>query len=91
MCSYFFSIQYEVISGYLRGFGISVLPAVLTTLGVCVVRIFWILFVFPLSPTYATILVIFPISLGTAALLLILALIYIRPARRILAAREAAA
>ena len=91
MCSYFFSIQYEVISGYLRGFGISVLPAVLTTLGVCVVRIFWILFVFPLSPTYATILVIFPISLGTAALLLILALIYKRPARRILAAREAAA
>lgn len=89
MCSYFFSIQYEVISGYLRGFGISVLPAVLTTLGVCVVRILWILFVFPLSHTFMTILAIFPISLGSAAVLLIGALLIKRPARRLLAAQKA--
>ena len=82
LCSYFFSIQYEVISGYLRGFGISVLPAALTTVGVCVLRIFWILFVFPLHPTYQTILAVFPLSLGSAAILLILALIFTRPANR---------
>lgn len=44
--SHLFSVQYEVISGYLRGFGISLLPAVLTTFGVCILRIFWILFIF---------------------------------------------
>lgn len=86
MCSYFFSIQYETISGYLRGFGISVLPAILTTLGVCVLRIFWILVVFPAHPTYPTILAVFPISLGTAAVLLIGALLVKRPASRLLKA-----
>ncbi len=89
-CSYFFSIQYEVISGYLRGFGISVLPAVLTTLGVCVLRIFWILVIFPLQPTYACILTVFPISLGSAAILLWIALLVKKPATRILQKREAA-
>lgn len=84
MCSYFFSIQYEVVSGYLRGFGISVLPAILTTLGVCVLRVFWILFIFPASPTYPTILAVFPLSLGTAAVLLIIALAIKRPAARLL-------
>ena len=82
LCSYFFSVQYEVISGYLRDFGISVLPAVLTTLGVCVLRIFWILFVFPMNPTYQTILTVFPLSLGSAAVLLILALIFTQPANK---------
>lgn len=82
MCSYVFIIHYEVISGYLRGFGISVLPAVLTTIGVCVVRIFWILVVFPMNPTYHTVLAVFPISLGTAAFLLIGALFYTKPATK---------
>lgn len=82
MCSYVFIIHYEVISVYLRGFGISVLPAVLTTIGVCVVRIFWILVVFPMNPTYHTVLAVFPISLGTAAFLLIGALFYTKPATK---------
>ena len=37
--AYFFSMLYEVMSGYLRGFGISLVPALLTMLGVCGVRI----------------------------------------------------
>ena len=32
-------MTYEMIAGYLRGFGISMVPAVLTMLGVCGVRI----------------------------------------------------
>lgn len=87
LCSYFFSVQYEVISGYLRGFGISILPAVLTTLGVCVLRIFWIMFIFPLNPTYVTILAVFPLSLGSAAVLLIIALFCTQPANKRLKAR----
>lgn len=35
-------MTYEMIAGYLRGFGISMVPAVLTMLGVCGVRIVWL-------------------------------------------------
>ena len=53
--AYMFSMMYEVMSGYLRGFGISLTPAALTTLGVCGIRIFWIAVVFPRNPTFRTI------------------------------------
>ena len=42
MLSHSLSLMYEVMSGYLRGFGISLPPALLTMLGVCGVRIAWI-------------------------------------------------
>ena len=45
--AYTFSMLYEVMSGYLRGFGISLVPALLTVIGVVGVRITWIAFVFP--------------------------------------------
>ena len=44
--AYTFSMLYEVLSGYLRGFGISLVPAILTTIGVCGTRIAWIYTVF---------------------------------------------
>lgn len=40
--AYTFTMLYENISGYLRGFGISLVPAILTIIGVCVVRVIWI-------------------------------------------------
>ena len=46
------SLMYEVMSGYLRSFGISLL----TMLGVCGVRIAWIQGVFPQSRTFKTIM-----------------------------------
>lgn len=48
--AYMFSMMYEVMSGYLRGFGISLTPAALTTLGVCGIRIFWIAVALPPQP-----------------------------------------
>ena len=56
--------MYEVMSGYLRGFGISLPPALLTMLGVCGVRIAWIQGVFPQSRTFKTIMTAYPISLS---------------------------
>lgn len=38
--AYTFSMLYENMSGYMRGFGFSLIPAVVTTLGICGVRIF---------------------------------------------------
>ena len=78
--AYIFTILYEVISGYLRGFGISARPAVLTTLGICGVRIGWIYLVFPRDPTFHTIMMAYPYSLATTALLMSLTLIVLRPA-----------
>lgn len=82
--AYVFSMLYEVLSGYMRGFGISLVPAILTTVGVCGIRIFWINFVFPQSPTFTTIMTVYPISLSSTALLIGIALICYRPAHRYL-------
>lgn len=80
--AYVFSMLYEVLSGYMRGFGISLIPAILTTIGVCGIRIFWINFVFPQSPTFTTIMTVYPISLSSTALLIGIALLCFRPAHR---------
>lgn len=80
--AYTFSMLYEVMSGYLRGFGISLVPALLTTIGVCGIRIGWIHFVFPQSRTFRTILTAYPVSLSATALMILIALLYFQPSRR---------
>ena len=80
--AYFFSMLYEVMSGYLRGFGISLVPALLTMLGVCGVRILWIATAFPWSRTFQTILLAYPLSLAATAVLILLALLIYHPSRR---------
>lgn len=78
--AYIFSMLYEVMSGYLRGFGISFVPAVLTTLGVCGVRIAWVYMIFPKYRTFHTLLLAYPASLSLTALLILTALLVYRPA-----------
>jgi len=80
--AYIFSLLYEVMSGYLRGFGISLVPAALTALGVCGIRIAWIHFVFPQHPTLQTIMTSYPVSLSATALMIFIALLCYRPARK---------
>lgn len=80
--AYISSMLYEVMSGYLRGFGISLVPAIITTIGVCAVRIVWIYTVFPAHRTFSTILLAYPISLTTTAVLIFIALLWFRPSRR---------
>ena len=80
--AYTFSMLYEVMSGYLRGFGISLVPAILTTIGVCGVRIGWIHFVFPQNRTFQTILTAYPVSLSATALLMLITLLCYRPSHR---------
>lgn len=80
--AYIFSMLYEVMSGYLRGFGFSLVPAILTTVGVCMLRIIWINTVFPANRTFVTIMTAYPVSLATTALLIFIALIIYRPSKR---------
>ena len=82
MIAHSFSLLYEVMSGYLRGFGISLVPAILTMAGVCGIRICWIQWVFPLNRTFQTIMTVYPISLAATALLMFFAVLYYRPSRK---------
>ncbi len=83
LASYLFSMLYEMMSGYMRGFGISLTPALLTIFGVCVVRITWIRLVFPVYRTFETIMIAYPVSLSITALLIFAALLICRPSRRL--------
>ena len=86
--AYPFTMIYEMLSGYLRGFGISLAPAVLTLFGVCGVRIFWIKAIFPMHRTFRSILLAYPISLVTTAVPIFIALLIYRPSRRFAAAHS---
>ena len=80
--AYTFSMLYENMSGYMRGFGFSLIPAIVTTLGICGVRIFWIMAVFPLHKTFDGILTAYPVSLSVTALLIFLVLVIYHPSKR---------
>lgn len=80
--SYIFSTIYDCMSGYMRGFGISLTPALLTIFGVCGTRIIWIYMVFPMSQTFETIMQVYPISLAINMVLIFCALIITRPSKR---------
>lgn len=81
--AYIFSMLYENLSGYLRGFGISLVPAILTIIGVCGVRFFWIFAVFPQHKTFITIMMAYPISLATTAVLIFIATMFYRPSHKL--------
>lgn len=76
---YIFSMLYEVMSGYMRGYGISLRTAIVTTIGVCGTRFFWIYVVFPLRRTFATIMIVYPLSLAVTACMIGIVLLVSRP------------
>lgn len=80
--AYLFSFAQEVMSGYLRGFGVSFIPALCSVVGICGIRLFWIFFVFPESPDFATIMQVYPISLGATALAILIVTAFLKPSKR---------
>lgn len=80
--AYIFSFAYDVMSGYMRGFGISFLPSVLTILGVCGVRLAWVAYVFPVHHDFQSLMYVYPVSLGVTAFLIFGALMWCRPTKR---------
>lgn len=56
------SALYEIAGGALRGMGHSLLPAVLTVLGSCILRIIWIYTVFAANKQFWLLMIIYPIS-----------------------------
>lgn len=82
LLAHVFSLLYNTMSGYLRGFGISLTPAALTMLGVCGIRILWVNTVFANVQTFHSVMMAYPISLAATALMIFIALIYYKPSRR---------
>ncbi len=60
--TYFLCGMMDTTVGLLRGMGSSVTPMVVSIVGVCVLRVIWILAIFPLNPTLKMLYASYPIS-----------------------------
>jgi len=58
----FISIVMDVFSGTLRGWGFSLLPAVITIVGVCVLRIIYVYTIFSAWPDFGVLMAVYPLS-----------------------------
>ncbi|MBE8955449.1 MAG: MATE family efflux transporter [Quinella sp. 2Q5] len=80
------NVLMEGLSGALRGYGISLTPAVITLVCVCGVRVAWVFTVFAKIPTYAALMAVYPVSWVITTIVLVGAYIYhikrLKPARR---------
>ena len=77
--AYIFSLISEVMSGYMRGYGLSAFPALISLVGICGTRILWIAKVFRASPTFENIMIVYPISLGLTAFAVCICVLVLRP------------
>ena len=67
------NVVIEILSGAMRGHGQSLIPAVVSLVGICGVRIIWVYTVFPFSRTFNTIMAAYPISWTITAVVLVVA------------------
>lgn len=80
--AHLFSIFYEVMSGYMRGFGISLSPALVTMCCICGIRFVWIYTVFESFHSFTSIMAVYPISLGVNAIAIFILMMIKRPAKK---------
>ena len=80
--AYMFSFAQEGLSGYLRGFGVSFIPAACAVIGICGVRLVWIFTVFRQIPSFATIMQVYPLSLGITTAVILAVTLLVKPSKR---------
>ena len=76
------SLFYDVMSGYMRGYGISLSPALVTMCCICGIRIIWIYTVFEQFRSFTSIMAVYPLSLGVNARAIFILLLIKRPAKK---------
>lgn len=59
---YVFYVLIEVLSGSIRGAGDSFAPMLITTIGICVIRVLWLMIAVPLTGSYNTIVECYPVT-----------------------------
>ena len=69
---YFTYVCIEVLSGAVRGTGDSVIPMIMTCMGVCVLRVVWIWIAVPLNPTIENVLFSYPLTWSLTSILFVL-------------------
>ena len=67
------SVVMEIVSGALRGYGISLAPAIITLVFVCGIRITWVFTIFRKIPTYETLMAVYGLSWFFTMIFLIVA------------------
>lgn len=75
------NVVIEVLSGAMRGYGSSMVPAVVTFVGICGVRILWVYTVFSQWHTWGVLMAVYPASWLVTMLVMIFA--YFREVRKI--------
>ncbi len=80
--AHLFSLFYDVMSGYMRGFGISLSPALVTMCCICGIRFVWIYTVFEYFHSFTSIMAVYPISLGVNAIAIFILLMIKHPAKK---------
>lgn len=73
---YFTFVAIEILSGALRGMGSTLVPMVISGVGVCALRVIWIFIAVPIWPTVETIILSYPITWTITSLLFIIYYIY---------------
>lgn len=68
---YFTYCCVEIISGTMRGCGESFKPMLVVCLGICVLRIIWVIFVSPIYPTFKMVIISYPITWSITSILFI--------------------
>lgn len=58
----FIASSYEITGSGLRGLGRSLTPTLITVVGTCALRLAWVFFIFPLRPTFACLMTVYPLS-----------------------------
>lgn len=74
----FIASSYEVAGGALRGLGYSSLPAALTVVGTCVLRLWWVNVIVPAHHTFQWLMVVYPISWVVTGTLVVVAYFVVR-------------
>ncbi|WP_295051173.1 MATE family efflux transporter [uncultured Fibrobacter sp.] len=72
----FINVFLDVFSGALRGMGQSLAPALTCVVGVCGIRILWVIFVFPQYRSFASLMVVYPLSWVVTIMVLVGIYIY---------------
>lgn len=74
----FMGPTFEITCACMRGMGKSLMPAILTVFGSCVIRVIWVFTVFPHVGTFSSLLVIYPISWALTAVMVNIAYVIVR-------------
>ena len=74
----------ESTSGCLRGMGYSTMPTVLNICGICLPRVLWVFFIFPLNPTFFVLNICYPVSWFVSAVMQVIYYLHCRKKKQAL-------